>query len=243
MYDAIEAGMTANTLQVPGATLYYKLRGTGPLLLVLPGDDGDADVSDGVTEYLTERYSVLTYDRRGLSRSPIADHEAILRLSTHSEDVHYLLAAVTSQPAVVIANSIGGLIGLDLVARHPEQVRLLIAHEPPILLGENGAPNAPEYLLHALAACLTGTIVYHAAARGIALDGLESTVEGDVDLHGFLGLDDNVRPGFEAIRVSFKVSGDIDDEQLAELASLTSYSPVRDIVSNPVPVAIDVTRA
>jgi len=117
------------------------------------------------------------------------------------------------------------------------------AGEPPVLLGDNEAPNAPEYVLHALAACLTGTLVYHAAARGIALDGLECTIEGDVDLHGFLGLDETVRPGYEGIRVAFKASGDFDDEQLAQLASLTSYSPVRDIVSNPVPVAIEVTRA
>jgi uncharacterized OsmC-like protein len=117
------------------------------------------------------------------------------------------------------------------------------ADEPPVLLGENQAPNTVEYVLHALAACLSGTIVYHAAARGIALDGLEATIEGDVDLRGFLGLDKSVRPGFENIRVAFKASGDFDDEQLAELASLTRYSPVRDIVSNPVPVAIDVARA
>jgi uncharacterized OsmC-like protein len=115
--------------------------------------------------------------------------------------------------------------------------------EPPVLLGNNQAPNTPEYVLHALAACLTGTIVYHAAARGIALNGLEATIEGDVDLHGFLGLDDSVRPGFQNIRVAFKVAGDFDDEQLAELASLTRFSPVRDIVSNPVPVAINVARA
>jgi uncharacterized OsmC-like protein len=120
---------------------------------------------------------------------------------------------------------------------------VLDSDEPPVLLGQNQAPNTPEYVLHALAACLTGTIVYHAAARGIALDGLEATIEGDVDLHGFLGLDDSVRPGFENIRVAFKVTGDFDDDQLAELASLTRYSPVRDIVSNPVPVAIDVARA
>jgi uncharacterized OsmC-like protein len=120
---------------------------------------------------------------------------------------------------------------------------LLDADEPPVLLGENRAPNATEYLLHALASCLTGTIVYHAAARGIALDALECAIEGDVDLHGFLGLDDSVRPGYEQIRVAFKATGDFDDDQLAELARLTSYSPVRDIVSNPVPVAIDVTRA
>jgi len=117
------------------------------------------------------------------------------------------------------------------------------ADEPPVLLGENQAPNAPEYQLHALAACLTGTIVFHAAARGIALDGLECTIEGDVDLRGFLGLDETVRPGYQQIRVAFKATGDFDDDQLAELAQLTRYSPVRDIVSNPVPVAIDVSRA
>jgi uncharacterized OsmC-like protein len=115
--------------------------------------------------------------------------------------------------------------------------------EPPVLLGQNRAPNAGEHLLNALAACLTGTIVYHAAARGIALDGLECTVQGDLDLYGFLGLDSNVRPGYEQIRVTIKASGDFDDNQFAELASLTRYSPIRDTVSNPVPVAIDVARA
>ena len=115
--------------------------------------------------------------------------------------------------------------------------------EPPVLLGENRAPNTVEYVLHALAACVSGTIIYHAAARGIAVDGMETTIEGDVDLHGFLGLDADVRPGFGQIRVTIKVTGDFDDARLAELASLTRFSPVRDIVTNPVPVAIDVVRA
>jgi uncharacterized OsmC-like protein len=64
-----------------------------------------------------------------------------------------------------------------------------------------------------------------------------------LDLHGFLGLDETVRPGYQQIRVAFRVSGDFDDEQFAELAQLTRFSPVRDIVSNPVPVAIEVARA
>jgi uncharacterized OsmC-like protein len=119
---------------------------------------------------------------------------------------------------------------------------VLEADEPPLLLGENLGPNAGEYLLQALAACLTGTIVYHAASRGIVLESLESTIEGDVDLQGFLGLDESVRPGFQQIRVAFEVSGDFDDDQLAELATLTSYSPVRDTVSNPVAVAIELKR-
>jgi uncharacterized OsmC-like protein len=115
--------------------------------------------------------------------------------------------------------------------------------EPPVLLGQNRAPNTVEYVLHALAACVSGTIVYHAAARGIALEGVETTIHGDLDLRGFLGLNSDVRPGYEQIQVAIKVAGDFDDDQFAELASLTRYSPVRDIVSNPVPVAIDVARA
>jgi len=115
--------------------------------------------------------------------------------------------------------------------------------EPPVLLGQNRAPNTVEYVLQALAACVSGTIVYHAAARGIAIEGMETTIQGDLDVHGFLGLDGEVRPGFEQIQVGIKVTGDLDDSQLAELASLTRYSPVRDIVTNPVPVAIEVGRA
>ncbi len=120
---------------------------------------------------------------------------------------------------------------------------VLDTDEPPVLLGENRAPNAGEYALQALAACLAGTIVYHAAARGIALDGLECRVQGDLELQGFLGLDGDVRPGYQQIQVTITVAGDLDDDQLAELRSLTRYSPVRDTISNPVPVAIDLTRA
>src|SRR6516164_6807906 len=69
------------------------------------------------------------------------------------------------------------------------------ADEPPVLLGQNRAPNTVEYVLHALAACVSGTIVYHAAARGIALDGVATTSPGDLDLHGCRGLYSSVRPG------------------------------------------------
>lgn len=114
--------------------------------------------------------------------------------------------------------------------------------EPPVLLGGNAAPNAGEYLLHALAACMTGTIAYHAAARGIVLESLECSLEGDVDVQGFLDLGEGVRPGFQAIRATLRASGDFDDDQLAELAALTRYSPVRDSVANPVPIAIEIER-
>ncbi len=119
---------------------------------------------------------------------------------------------------------------------------VLQVDEPAVLLGGNRAPNAGEYLLHALAACLTGTLVYHAAARGIVLDSLQCTLEGDLDVQGFVGLGDDVRPGYEGIRATFRATGDFDDAQLAELAGLTRFSPVRDTVANPVPVAIEVLR-
>ncbi len=139
--------------------------------------------------------------------------------------------------------TIKGFYGVGQEDASRSEAFTLDTDEPEILLGQNLAPNAGEYLLHALATCLTGTIVYHAAARGIALDGLECTVNGDLDLRGFLGLDSMVRPGFEQIQVTITATGDFDDSQFAELVSLTRYSPVRDVVSNPVPVAIDVVRA
>src|SRR4051812_5598602 len=118
-------------LDVPGARLHYKVCGEGPLLLMLPGGDGDADAADAIAGRLLDAFTVVTYDRRGLSRSPVDEPTRSPGVSTHSDDAHRLLAELTDEPALVFGVSIGALIGLDLVARHPEQVRLLIAHEPP----------------------------------------------------------------------------------------------------------------
>lgn len=111
------------------------------------------------------------------------------------------------------------------------------ADEPPVLLGENRGASPVEYVLKALAACLTTSMVYHAAARGIKLERVESHLEGDLDLQGFLGLSQDIRKGYQNIRVNFKVKGDATPEQLEELAK---FSPVRDIISNPVPVTVKV---
>jgi pimeloyl-ACP methyl ester carboxylesterase len=116
---------------MPGATVFYKLQGAGPLLVILHGGDGDADASDALARHLVDRYTILSYDRRGLSRSRLDDPSFGPELSTHGDDLFRLLQALAAEPALVFGSSIGALLGLDLVARHREHVRLLIAHEPP----------------------------------------------------------------------------------------------------------------
>ena len=118
------------------------------------------------------------------------------------------------------------------------------AGEPAILLGTDTGANPAEYLLHALAACLTTTLVYVAAARGVRLTEVESTLEGDMDVQGALGLSDDYRNGFERIRVSFRIAGDAPEEKLRELvARAQQRSAVFDMVSNGVPVTVDATTA
>jgi uncharacterized OsmC-like protein len=120
---------------------------------------------------------------------------------------------------------------------------VLDADEPEILLGQDKGANPVEYLLHALAACVTTAMVYHAAAKGIEIEEVESHIDGDIDLQGFLGLRQDVRRGFEAIRMRFKVKADVTDEQLEELVKLgPSYSPVFDSITNGVPVAVTAER-
>jgi uncharacterized OsmC-like protein len=118
------------------------------------------------------------------------------------------------------------------------------AGEPAILLGTDTGPNPAEYLLHALAACLTTTLVYVGAARGVRLTKVESTLEGDMDVQGALGLSDEYRNGFEQIRVSFRIEGDAPDEKLREIVERAKQrSAVFDMVTNGVPVAVDLEIA
>jgi uncharacterized OsmC-like protein len=116
------------------------------------------------------------------------------------------------------------------------------AGEPGILLGNDSGANPAEYLLHALAACLTTSIVYVAAARKVQLVSVESTLTGDMDVRGALGVDDEPRNGFERITVSFRVTGDATDEKLREVVErATARSAVYDMVTHGVPVAVEVT--
>jgi len=115
--------------------------------------------------------------------------------------------------------------------------------EPPVLLGEDHGANPVEFALTALAGCLTTSLVYHAAAKGIKIDSVASRLEGDLDLRGFLGLDDSVRIDFDPFSVKFKIKADASEEVLEELCQMAQKrSPVFDIISNSVPVSVELDK-
>jgi uncharacterized OsmC-like protein len=107
------------------------------------------------------------------------------------------------------------------------------------MVGQDSAPSPVEHVLHGLAGCMTTTLVYHAAARGIEIESIASELEGDVDVRGFLGLSNEVRKGYSEIRVVLKVKSDATAEKLEELAK---YSPVYDTLRNPVNVVVRVEK-
>ncbi len=116
--------------------------------------------------------------------------------------------------------------------------------EPKALLGTNTAPNPVELILSALTSCLAVGYSYNAAGRGIAIDALEFDIEGDLDLQGFLGLSEDVRPGYDSIRVTAHITSDAAEEDLRALDEhVQRTSPVLDILANPVPVAVNLTSA
>ena len=112
--------------------------------------------------------------------------------------------------------------------------------EPPVLLGANEGANPVEFLLHALAGCVTTTTVLHAAARGIHIEALSTELEGEIDLQGFLGLDEAVPAGYQQIRIKMHIKADCTDEELDDLLAFTQgHSPVCNTVCRPVPVKLE----
>jgi uncharacterized OsmC-like protein len=136
-------------------------------------------------------------------------------------------------------STIHGFYGAGQEMTH-QQAWTFDADHPAVLVGNDNAPTPVEYVLHALAACLTAGLANIAAARGVNLTEVESTVEGDINLLGILGLSDEVRNGYEQIRVSFKVKGD-DPEKLRQVVEQSRQrSAVFDIITNSVPVTVEV---
>ena len=125
--------------------------------------------------------------------------------------------------------------------RNHERSWVFDADHPAVLVGRDNGPTPVEFVLHALAACLTAGLANIAAARGVTLTEVRSTVEGDIDLNGILGLDPGVRNGYEQITVRFTVKGDAPAEKLRELVEQSrARSAVYDIITNQVPVTITV---
>lgn len=120
----------------------------------------------------------------------------------------------------------------------------LDADEPPLLLGEDQGANPVEHALNAVVACVTGAMVYHAAAKGIEIKGIESRVEGDLDLRGFLGISDDVPVGYKNIRIQFKIDADVSNEEKEEIVRMgQKYSPVFNTISNATPVVAQLDKS
>ena len=126
---------------------------------------------------------------------------------------------------------------------HEDETRtepfIVDADEPCVNSGGDSSPNPMEFVLHSLASCLTSTLVYHAAVQGIEIESVESSLEGDMDVRGMLGMSEESRKAFNAVRVRMQVKGAADAETLKELAL---FSPVYDIVSNSLPVEFDLVK-
>jgi uncharacterized OsmC-like protein len=115
--------------------------------------------------------------------------------------------------------------------------------EPPVLLGNNDGRNPVEYLLVALSGCLTTSLIAHASAKGIEINGVESRYEGDIDLRGFLGISEDVPVGYQNIRVYFKIDADISEEQKEELIRMAQkYSPVFNTITKSAPVSVHLDK-
>ncbi len=135
--------------------------------------------------------------------------------------------------------TITGFYGAKQEIAHKQEFELH-ADEPPILAGNDEGANPVEHLLHALASCVTTSMVAHAAVRGIHIEELESKLEGDIDMRGFLGLDPDVPKGYTNIRVTFKVK--TDEDNLQKLKELGEFSPVYHTLTNGTKVDIQVER-
>lgn len=140
-------------------------------------------------------------------------------------------------------SSIQGFYGAGQEDTSREKPFILHGDEPDVLLGEDNGPNPVEFVLHGLAGCLSTTFVYYSAAQGIQIDAAEYTLEGDLDLRGFLGISKKVRPGYQNIKVTFRVKSDAPMEKLEELIKLAQMrSPVFNTISEPVPVNVQLER-
>lgn len=207
---------TSQTLAVPGGRIYYEQRGEGPLLLIIPGGPQDAGVFAGLAELLADRYTVVAYDPRGNSRSLIEGAWADQDLNVHGDDAALLIEALAGdEPAYVFGTSGGAQIGLNLAARHPQLVKVLVAHEPPTIM-----------LLEEPSEALSANATIHETYRR---DGVEA---GMAQFFADAGLDNEEpgnAPGFdmppEAAETFARISGNFEYWLAHGMIPLSVYVP------------------
>lgn len=137
-------------------------------------------------------------------------------------------------------STISGFFGAGEERAH-KAVYTYDADHPEVLVGADNGPTPVEFLLHALASCLTAGIANIASARGVNLNRVESTVSGDIDLMGLLGLDESVRNGFQEIRIDFEIEGDADGGDLRQIVERSvARSAVYDVLTNGVAVKVGI---
>ncbi|MGY2009439.1 alpha/beta fold hydrolase [Nocardia gipuzkoensis] len=207
--------MRSETVKVPGATLYYEVSGAGPVLLLLPGSGGDAAVFDPVVEPLAEHFTVVAVDPRGYSRSVLdPGPPADIEVEVQSEDAHLLLEHLTpeGEEAYVFGGSGGAVVALDLLARHPRRLRLVIAHEPPSF---GVLPDAAEHKAFVEEVCALFATEGLAAAGARFLEG----IDGGVDMPDPAGLSPRAAAMIERLHANAPRS------MAHELRPITSYLP------------------
>ncbi|WP_280251837.1 alpha/beta fold hydrolase [Nocardia abscessus] len=207
--------MRSETVKVPGATLYYEVSGAGPVLLLLPGSGGDAAVFDPVVEPLAEHFTVVAVDPRGYSRSVLdPGPPADIEVEVQSEDAHLLLEHLTpeDEEAYVFGGSGGAVVALDLLARHPRRLRLVIAHEPPSF---GVLPDAAEHKAFVEEVCELFATEGLAAAGARFLEG----IGGGVDMPDPAGLSPRAAAMIERLHANAPRS------MAHELRPITSYLP------------------
>lgn len=218
--------LRSSTLKVPGASIYYEVRGSGPLLLIIPGGPQDAGVFAEMAERLADRYAVAAYDPRGNSRSHFDGEVKELKVEQQANDAAALIMALGGGPAHVFGTSGGAQIGLDLAARHPQLVNMLVAHEPPaiMMLPDPSQVLAADRDIHET---YLREGVDAAMAKFFAMAGFEEGGHGDEGEHG-QGKTDGP-PEFdmppEAAETFARVSGNFEYWLAHGMLPLSLYAP------------------
>lgn len=221
---------TVNKLPVPGATLHYEVTGSGPVLLLIPGGFTDGGIYDSIVGQLAADYTVVTYDPRGNSRSSYDGHATDELVDQSAHDAVALITTIgRGEPAYVFGSSSGAITGLELITRHPEAVRMLVAHEPPAV---DVLPDAAT--AHAFFEDVHTTFTTDGQIAALRL------------FTGGLGLDEDDQPAPEDLRPEYRhaierMLGNANTFFAHKLLPFTRYRPdldaLRDVAGKLVPAA------